>query len=206
MSTPVPTTAAAVPAGWIYEPNADDSARFVLGTVGTNPLICVGVNPSTAKPNELDQTLRRVRGYAQRNQNDSWVMLNLYPQRSTDPDGMHKVHLPALKAENERHIAKLIGGRKVTLLAAWGEPITTRLYLRDMLMDIVRITDDSSCDWVSIGDLTTTMHPRHPSRGTYRPLQCFDMDTYLRRLSAPGAPPPPATTGASITRRSDGKG
>ncbi|WP_179561224.1 DUF1643 domain-containing protein [Microbacterium sp. AK009] len=100
MSVPTPATSA-VPAGWIYEHSADDSARFVLGTVGTNPLVCVGVNPSTARPNELDQTLRRVRGYAQRNRNDSWVMLNLYPQRSTDPDGLHRTYSPELKAENE---------------------------------------------------------------------------------------------------------
>ncbi|MAO81911.1 MAG: hypothetical protein CMH82_14875 [Nocardioides sp.] len=181
MSVPTPATST-VTAGWIYEPSADDSARFVLGTVGTNPLVCVGVNPSTARPNELDQTLRRVRGYAQRNRYDSWVMLNLYPQRSTDPDGMHRRYLPELKAENERHIANFIGGRQLTLLAAWGEPIKTRSYLRDMLVDIVRITNASSCDWVSIGDLTTTLHPRHPSRGAYLPLVHFDMGAYLRRL------------------------
>jgi len=177
-----PSTFSAVPAGWIYEPSADDSARFVLGTVGMNPLVCIGVNPSTARPNDLDQTLRRVRGYAQRNQNDSWVMLNLYPQRSTDPDGMHDTYVPELKSENERHITNFINGRQLTLLAAWGQPIKIRSYLRDMLVDIVRIADDSSCDWVSIGDLTTTFHPRHPSRGSYLPLVHFDMGAYLRRL------------------------
>lgn len=32
---------------WLYRPNVDNSARFVLGTVGDNPLVCFGVNPST---------------------------------------------------------------------------------------------------------------------------------------------------------------
>jgi len=182
MSDPEYSNAAAVPAGWIYESNDDNSARFVLGTVGTNPLICFGVNPSTAIPEVLDQTMRRVRGYAERNGFDSWMMFNVYPQRSTDPQDMHDVYVPELKAENERRIAEFIGGRKLTLLAAWGESIRTRPYLRDLLSDIVSITAAASCDWVSIGDLTRTHHPRHPSRGSYLALQSFDMEAYLRRL------------------------
>jgi hypothetical protein len=176
-----PATPAPVPAGWIYEPNDDDSARYLLGTVGTNPLICVGVNPSTAKPNDLDQTLRRVRGYASRNGHDSWVMLNVYAQRSTDPEGMHDVYLPELKAENERRIAEFIDGRELTLLASWGGTIKTRPYLKTLLADIVAVTDASACNWLSTG-LTDDGHPRHPSRGAYRPLQSFGMAAYLQRL------------------------
>lgn len=173
---------APVPAGWIYEPSDDNSARFLLGTTGSNPLICFGVNPSTASPGNLDQTLRRVSGYAERNGHDSWLMFNLYPQRSTDPKGMHDVYNPDLKAKNERLIAEVINGRTLTLLAAWGEPITTRPYLRDMLADIVNITDASACKWQSIGGLTSKLHPRHPSRGAYLPLQTFDIKSYLQRL------------------------
>lgn len=108
---------------WIYERTADNSARYVLGTVGDNPLVCVGVNPSTAAPGDPDRTVSKVMGFAARNGFDSWVMLNLYPQRSTDPKGMHLVHDPQLQADNERHIADLIGGRQLTIVAAWGELI-----------------------------------------------------------------------------------
>ena len=125
--------------------------------------MCVGVNPSTATPEKLDRTVTRVEEYARRNQHDSWVMLNLYAQRSTDPKLMHDVYLPELKAENERHIAELIGGRTLTLLAAWGEPIMTRPYLPELLAHIVTITDASLCEWISIGELTKSKHPRHPS-------------------------------------------
>lgn len=176
-STPI-----AVPPGWIYTPNDDNSARYVLGTVGSNPLICFGVNPSTAAPGNLDHTLRRVQGHAERNGYDSWVMFNVYPQRATDPSDMHLAHDPALKMDNERHIADFINNRQLTLLAAWGKPITSRPYLSTMLRDIVTITDASGCDWVRIGDLTTSRHPRHPSRGAYTPLQQFDMSAYLQRL------------------------
>ncbi|WDH80097.1 DUF1643 domain-containing protein [Microbacterium esteraromaticum] len=172
----------AVPPGWIYEPNEDNSARLSLGTTGSNPLICFGVNPSTAVPGDLDQTLKRVQGYAARNQFDSWLMFNLYPQRSTDPDEMHSAYVPVLKAQNEKRIAEYINGRPLTLLAAWGDLILHRPYLSKMLADIVRITDASSCNWISIGGLTAKGHPRHPSRGAYAPFQPFDMKAYLQRL------------------------
>ena len=135
----------------LYENSVDDTARFVLGTVGDNPLVCFGVNPSTATPAKLDLTVTRVREYARRNSNDSWVMLNLYAQRSTDPSGMHDTFLPELQAANEQQIAKLIGGRALTLLAAWGDRIMFRPYLPAMLAGILEITDASSCNWAHAG-------------------------------------------------------
>src|SRR5699024_10804236 len=155
---------------------------FVLGTVGTNPLICFGMNPSTAIPGLRDPTTRRLQRYAARDGFERCMVLDGCPQGSTDPHGVHAVYTAGLRAETARHIAEFIGGRKLTLLAAWGQPIRTRPYLRDLLSDIVSITAETSCDWVSIGDLTRTHHPRHPSRGPYRPLQSFDMEAYLRRL------------------------
>ena len=48
---------------WIYENNEDNSARFVLGQV-LNPtektLLCFGINPSTACPEKLDSTIRKI--------------------------------------------------------------------------------------------------------------------------------------------------
>jgi hypothetical protein len=166
----------------LYERLSDNSARFVLGTAGENPLICFGVNPSTATPSKLDLTVTRVREYANRRGNDSWVMLNLYAQRSTDPSAMHDAYLPELKAENERQIANLIDGRTLTLLAAWGDRIMFRPYLSEMLAGIVEIADASSCDWVSIGEPLKAGHPRHPSRGPYLELQRFDVGSYLAGL------------------------
>ena len=35
---------------WIYAPNFYSEYRYILGTRGKNPLICIGINPSTARP------------------------------------------------------------------------------------------------------------------------------------------------------------
>jgi len=163
---------------WIYEHTADGSARFVLGVVGQNPLVCFGINPSTAKPGALDNTVKGVAKFAANNGYDSWTMLNVYPQIATDPDEMHDQHLPELKSENERHIATAIQGR-ATLLAAWGTNLTIRPYLAEMLRDILKLTDAAGAKWLSIGKTTQDGHPGHPlylARTT--PLIPFDMSAY----------------------------
>lgn len=163
---------------WIYEPSADGNARFVLGTVGTNPLVCFGINPSTAKPGDLDRTVNRVQSFASSNGYDSWTMLNVYPQISTDPKGMHVLYLPELKTENERHVAQMVKGRP-TLLAAWGGNLTRRPYLAVLLRDILQITNSAGARWVSLGEPTKDGHPGHPLYVPgVTPLVPFDMDGY----------------------------
>ena len=163
---------------WVYVHTVDNSARFVLGTVGQNPLVCFGINPSTAKPNALDPTVARVSGFATSNGYDSWIMLNVYPQIATNPTDLDQNFLPALKTENELQIEAVLEGRSFTLLAAWGVLINKRPYLRSLLRDIIALPSLSACDWVSLGQ-TDDGHPRHPSRvASGIPLEPFDMDRY----------------------------
>ena len=75
---------------WLYVPNTYCEYRYVLGTRGANPLIVVGVNPSTAAPDALDPTLQSAERIAHSNGYDSFLMLNVYPQRATDPNDMEK--------------------------------------------------------------------------------------------------------------------
>lgn len=66
---------------WLYVPNRYGEYRYILGTRGDRPLICIGVNPSTAAPGELDPTLRSVERVAHHNGYDSFIMFNVYAQR-----------------------------------------------------------------------------------------------------------------------------
>ncbi|UOQ88032.1 DUF1643 domain-containing protein [Agromyces endophyticus] len=176
----------AVDQEWIYEHAADGSARFVLGTVGSNPLVCFGINPSTAVPNAPDRTISRVSSFAAHNGFDSWTMLNVYPQIATDPKDLDRVYRPDLKAENDRQITRFIDGRPLTLLAAWGGLIESRPYLQPMLLDILQLTASAGCDWMSLGQPTKRGHPRHPlyMRGD-TPLESFDTGRYLSSSPQP---------------------
>ena len=75
---------------WYYEPHTYQNYRYVLGRVGKHPLVCIGINPSTAQPGALDPTLKSVERLAAANGFDSWIMFNVYPQRATDPNDMDK--------------------------------------------------------------------------------------------------------------------
>ena len=77
---------------WIYETNEDNSARFALGQVfneNGKTLFCFGINPSTACPSCLDNTICKVIKISKYNGYDNWIMLNIYPQRATNPNYMH---------------------------------------------------------------------------------------------------------------------
>ena len=54
----LPTLEAGEYAGglWYYEPHVYMPYRYVLGRPGARPLVCIGINPSTAQPAVLAQT------------------------------------------------------------------------------------------------------------------------------------------------------
>ena len=166
---------------WLYANSDDDSCRFVLGTRGERPLICLGVNPSTATPQKPDTTVSRVKGFALRNGFDSWVMLNLYPRRATDPNRIDKTADTALMRENLEHVEDVLSAmRRTEIWAAWGNLISTRPYFIHCLKEIHDVTARHSCRWVQFGDNTKAGHPRHPSRLAYGCRKTdFDIGMYL---------------------------
>ena len=70
---------------WYYEPHTYLPYRYVLGRVGRHPLVCIGINPSTAQPGALDPTLKSVERLANANGFDSWIMFNVYPSAPPTP-------------------------------------------------------------------------------------------------------------------------
>jgi len=173
---------------WIYEHTGDDLARFVLGVVGADPLICFGINSSTASPNNLDPTLKRVEKYAKQNGFNGWIMLNLYSQRATDPDEMHSEIDNELHRQNLKHISKILGQRNLKLWAAWGTNIIKRDYLLGCLRDITNIAYLNECQWVMLGS-SINGHPYHPLcrvkgfKLYSTPLVAFDMAGYIASLT-----------------------
>lgn len=85
---------------WLYIPDHYEEYRYILGTRGHKPLICLGVNPSTAMPGALDNTLKSVERIAHYNGFDSFIMLNVYAQRATRPNDMDRTCNEWLHGEN----------------------------------------------------------------------------------------------------------
>ena len=148
---------------WLYAPNFYSEYRYILGTRGENPLICIGINPSTAEPDNLDNTLKSVERIALGNGFDSFIMFNVYAQRATDPDSMERqcnvrLHQENLKAF--RHILSV--SKKPAVWAAWGAIIEKRDYLADCVRDMVEVGLEYGAAWYCAGAITKKGHPHHP--------------------------------------------
>lgn len=169
---------------WLYEKNKDNSARYILGEHGKKPLVCVGINPSTAEPNNLDRTLTNVKTFSQINGYDGWLMLNVYPQRSTNPNGLHTDLDKKLHSSNLIYVAKYLSKYKeVDIWAAWGTLIGKRKYLGFALKDIVEKLEGIKTRWVKIGPISKKGHPHHPLYLSHKSkVETFDIEGYLRKL------------------------
>ena len=151
---------------WLYVPDFYTEYRYILGTRGRDPLICIGVNPSTAEPGNLDNTLKSVARIAAGNGYDSWIMFNVYAQRATRPDDMDRSRNEALHAANMaafRYVLSRVGeGVSPAVWAAWGAVIEKRDYLPDCVRDMVRIGEEYGAKWLCAGKCSVKGHPHHP--------------------------------------------
>lgn len=109
--------------GAVFSPCMVYRYKLWRGDAKNDPLVVIGLNPSTADEKQDDPTIRRCMGYAIRWGHSGFVMLNLFAVRSTDPSVLgpngtmclpHGLVGPA----NDEWIAAETEGRKV--LCAWG--------------------------------------------------------------------------------------
>ena len=169
---------------WLYAPNFYSEYRYILGTRGKNPLICVGINPSTAKPDALDNTLKSVQRIAAGNGYDSFLMFNVYAQRATRPDDMEKVCNQTLHGENMKAFRHLLSiGEKPAVWAAWGAIIEKRKYLPACVADMLAISREYDAQWFCAGPISKKGHPHHPLyMRKDEKLKPFDTESYLKQL------------------------
>ena len=148
---------------WIYAPNYYSEYRYILGTRGEKPLICVGINPSTAAPDDLDNTLKSVERVARFNGYDSFIMFNVYAQRATDPDDMERACNTALHAENMKAFDYVLSlSEAPAVWAAWGTVIEKRDYLPACVRDMIALGEGRGARWYSAGKRSKKGHPHHP--------------------------------------------
>ena len=168
---------------WLYVPNSYSEYRYILGSRGKKPLICIGINPSTAAPDALDPTLQSVNRIALSNGYDSFLMFNVYAQRATRPDDMEKTMNPLLHEENRKAFRYLLSlSPQPAVWAAWGNIIEKRDYLTECMRDFLADGKAVGAKWYTAGPLLKSGHPHHPlylRRDTQ--LLDFDIEAYLSK-------------------------
>lgn len=169
---------------WLYAPNFYSEYRYILGTRGEKPLICIGINPSTAEPDHLDNTLKSVDRIAHYNGYDSFLMFNVYAQRATAPDTMERQLNPRLHAENLEAFRYLLSlSPEPAIWAAWGNIIEKRKYLPQCLRDFLEAGKERGARWYCAGAISKRGHPHHPLYlRKDEPLRPFDAENYLKGL------------------------
>lgn len=172
---------------WIFDNDYEDTVRYTLGKPalgkGKKNLVCFGINPSTARPDELDNTLKSVERIAKRAGFHGWIMLNVYPQRATNPNDLHNTIQNDIHIKNIEHIERVITDYNATILAAWGTLINKRDYLKQCLQDIYAVSKKSKRKWVCIGNISKAGHPHHPLYLSNEELpKEFDIQSYINSL------------------------
>ena len=173
---------------WLYVPDFYTEYRYILGTRGENPLICIGINPSTAEPDSLDNTLKSVQRIAAGNGYDSFIMFNVYAQRATRPDDMDRelnVRLHAANMDAFRYILSHVGeGVSPAVWAAWGTIIEKRPYLPQCVREMAAIGEEYGARWLCAGRCSAKGHPHHPLYlRRDEPVRDFDVPAYLDTLN-----------------------
>ena len=170
---------------WLFVPNTYTEYRYILGTRGERPLICIGINPSTARPNALDPTLKSVERIALGNGFDSFIMFNVYAQRATSPDDMERTLNEELHRENMAAFDYILSlSERPVVWAAWGAIIEKRKYLPQCVRDMLLAGEEFGAQWSCAGAVTKKGHPHHPLYLCKdERLKPFDMKAYLDKLS-----------------------
>ena len=168
----------------IYSNDRNDTLRFTLGKSGSRKLLTVGLNPSTATQETSDTTVAKVEGVAKRNGFDGFVMLNLYPIRSTDFNALSPDVDAEAFSENLNRIETLVAAEPTPVVwAAWGENISARGYFVAAASQLLARLHKYGTVWQHFGTLTNSGHPRHPSRLNYAwSFSSLDAQRYAQTL------------------------
>lgn len=170
---------------WIYKTNADNTVRYVLGELGSRPLLIMSVNPSHGAPDVDTPTLGTVRHIAQAYGYDGWIIMCLYPQRATHLKNLDELPNAAWEKENLAVINDVLSKYpNHKIWACWGTHIHDRYFLPQCLSAIVPIAEKYNDTWMHYGPLTEHGDPRYDlyledDEGFYP----FDVKAYLQNLS-----------------------
>ena len=168
----LPTLEAGEYAGglWYYEPHVYMPYRYVLGRPGARPLVCIGINPSTAQPGALAPPSRAWSGWRRPSTAGSCsTSTPSGPQRYGRRPGPRPVQrwLAAVLDQTDPNVGGL------------GHP-DRKAALPDGMREMVALTREKGTPWVTFGKRSKAGHPHHPLylRKDAVP-EPFDVEHYL---------------------------
>ena len=169
--------------GELYDENRKTYRYCLLGK-GKNPLIVLGLNPSTADNKNPDPTMRRVIGFMESNGFDGFLMINLYPLRTPSPkilkekgfdEKIHKLNLHKI----ESYLSKI---ENPSILLAFGSKIQEIKFLKKCLSEIVDVCKKYNPKWKCL-KTTKEGHTCHPLYlKSDLKLKPFDVAFYIEKL------------------------
>ena len=140
----------------------DGEYRYVLRREwegGSGVCTFVGLNPSTAKAEADDPTVRKCWRWAREWGYTSMVMLNLFAYRTTSPAALADSYYP-VGYDNDAYLAALAAEADL-LIAAWGNSKHVRADARDEEVTALLLEHVES-GWIHALALCQDGSPRHP--------------------------------------------
>lgn len=142
-------------------------------------MACFGVNPSTASPEQLDNTIRSIQRISFGRGFESWIMLNVYPQRATKPNDLDFILNNELHRKNITFINEILI-KSTSVFEAWGNIIGIIAYLKCCIKEIFEISRRNDCKWFKFGENAKLYNPRHPlCLKKDIDIQEFDSEEYI---------------------------
>jgi hypothetical protein len=117
------------------------------------------VNPSTADAEQDDATIRKLKGFGERNGWSRFIVGNLFAYRATDVAELARVQDP-VGIETDIHLCEMLSEANF-LLVAWGKIDKVPRDLRDRWRDIVEFAAWAKLEPMCLG-VNSDGHPAHP--------------------------------------------
>lgn len=177
---------------WLYDNDKENTVRYTLGEImdiGDRTFATIGINPSTAEPDNLDNTLVLVRKKAIKENFINWIMFNLYPKRATQFNELEISVNQEIYKKNIDMICNTIKHYGINKIwCAWGGMVIRRKYLIQAIKDIINKLEKEKFYEEIIFlranyNIKENNHPHHP---LYLPsdteLIKFDIKEYMIKL------------------------
>ena len=190
--------------GWYcVDANSENKqVRYLLGKgkINKDTVIVIGVNPSTADEKKEDNTMTRVKKKLDSRKYNSFVMINIFPLRKTNPkelpkinylnendEFLHKQNLLAISyilKEMQKDISNNSIEKDIKVWCAWGSTIDDRKYLRGYLKDIIELFNKYNVKYYHVGPISKNCNPHHPLfvSDSYN-LEDFNINEYIYKIN-----------------------